>query len=187
MISSKHSPGGFMNVQRHTRIAHIKKLSGFLSSGLKFAQYAIWLFLPVILTMPFSSGNLTLKLGESLIAPADVTQSQRMALAAGLGVMLVLTLLIIRYLRQLMEQFSEGRVFDGDAIRIARKAVNCALALYLFKVVLEIAGVIYSGKFQIPGPALTVFYGIFYFGLVQVMLWALEVGRDLSDESELTI
>lgn len=176
-----------MNVQRHARIAQIRKLSAYMRHALRFFEYLIYVgFIAAVLMIPAAKG-LTLKLGSATFAASQVTPSQRLLVLGAIIIVLLLTLFVARYLRQLMEQFREGKVFDVDAIRLARKALNCALALYLFKVLTELAGIVYSGKIEMPGLALTLLYGFFYFGLVQVILWALEVGRDLSDESELTI
>jgi hypothetical protein len=176
-----------MNVQRHVRIAQIRKLSAYMRHALRAFEYLIYIgFIVAVLMIPAAEG-LTLKLGSETVAPDDVTMGQRVVVLGGVSIVLFLTLFVARYMRQLMEQFREGKVFDIDAIRLARKAVNCALALYLFKVLTDVAGIVYSGKIEMPGLALTLLYGFFYFGLVQVILWALEVGRDLSDESELTI
>lgn len=176
-----------MNVQRHARIAQIRKLSAYMRHALRFFEYLIYIgFIAAVLMIPAAKG-LSVKLGSETFAPAEVTMSQRLLVLGGISIVLLLTLFVARYMRQMMEQFREGKVFDVDAIRLARKAVNCALVLYLFKVGTEIAGIVYSGKIEVPGLPLTLLYGFFYFGLVQVILWALEVGRDLSDESELTI
>lgn len=176
-----------MDIQRHERIKQIKKLSVYLSKALRFAEFMIWMAIPLAYVIFLASNSFTLKLGRIVVLPADLTAPQRLAVAALTTITLLLTLLAVRYSRQLMEQFSQGRVFDVEAMRMARKAVNCALALFALEILIEIGAMVYTGTLQIPGPALTVFYGFLVFGLLHIMLWSLEVGCDLSDESELTI
>lgn len=176
-----------MNIQRHERIKQISKLSGYLRASLKFFEILIWMAFPIIVTFFLETNHMALKIGDQLAAPGDVTSPQRLYMVAVVSIKILLTLMAVRYTRRLMEAFSEGKVFDVAAIRIARKAVNSVLALFALQILFEVGGSIYTGKIEVPGPALTVFYGFLMFGLLQIMLWALEVGRDLRDESELTI
>ncbi|MES2320956.1 MAG: hypothetical protein V4633_01705 [Pseudomonadota bacterium] len=169
-----------MNVQRHARIEQIRKLSEYLRRALRCAEGVLWLGWPLVLILPLVSATWTGK-------AEGVPLSHRLGLAVFAGVTLLFTQLAVRYCRLLMAHFAEGRIFDAGALHMARKAIQCGLILLVLRVGAEIASGFYTGKFTLPGPFMTMFYGFLFFGLLHVMLWSLEIGRDLHDESELTI
>jgi hypothetical protein len=176
-----------MNVQNHARTEQIKQLSGKLRRALGIAGFVLWLGWPllvVMLTLLFSGSD---KVTLMAVPTGSLSIPERLGVALFAAAALLLTQMAVRYTRLLMETFSQGRIFDLDAVRIARKAINCGLGLLAVKVTAEVATAVYTGRIQVPGPALTLFYGFLLFGLLHVMLWALEIGRDLQDESELTI
>lgn len=175
-----------MNVQQHVRIEQIKRLSAKLRRALAFAGFVLWLGWPLLLvmaTLNFSTVN-----GVLLLIPVGALSfPERCAIVLFAAAGLSLTQMAVHYSRLLMETFSHGRIFDLAALRIARKAINCGLGLFVLKVIAELVAAVYVDRIQVPGPALTVFYGFLVFGMLYVMLWSLEIGRDLQDECELTI
>lgn len=179
-----------MNVQRHTRIEHIKQLSGHLQRALVFAQYVLWLGWPLIFFFAFSPEvpNFKAAIGEGPLQPfGSFLPHERGVLIANALALLILTQLVVLYSRRLMAHFNKGQVFDAQSLATAKKAINCGLGLLGLHVIGQLASAFYLGQFHLPGPLLTAFYGFLFFGMLHVMLWALEIGRDLSDEAELTI
>lgn len=179
-----------MNVQRHARIEHIKQLSGHLQRALTFAQYVLWLGWPLIFFFAYAPevGNFKGAIGQGPSQPFGSFQPyERAALLVNGMAMLALTQLVVLHSRRLMAHFHQGQVFDSQSLSMARKAINCGLGLLGLHVAGQVAAVVYLGKFHLPGPLLTAFYGFLFFGMLHVMLWALEIGRDLKDDAELTI
>lgn len=180
-----------MNALRNQRTLQIQTLSEYLRRMLRFAEYVLWLGWPLMLLI-FTSGkmgtDLSVRIGSGVTAAdADLLLPARVAVMLCGVLMLILTQLAVFYARQLMEHFSKGRIFDADAVATAKKAIRCGLGLFALQVLFEVGNAIYIGTIRLPGPAMTLFYGFLFFGLLHVMLWALEIGRDLNDESALTI
>lgn len=178
-----------MNVQRHSRIEHIKQLSAHLRRALVFAQYVLWLGWPLFIAMAFFPDipNFKTAIGGNSEPLSAMSTQMRALLVVNAMAILALTQLVVLYSRRLMEHFIEGHLFDGLSIATAKKAINSGLGLLALHVAGEIGGAFYLGKFQLPGPLMTAFYGFLFFGMLHVMLWALEIGRDLNEEAELTI
>ena len=132
--------------------------------------------------------NVKAGISEGLSQPfGSFLPHERGVLIANALALLIMTQLVVLHSRRLMAHFNKGQVFDVQSLATAKKAINCGLGLLGLHVIGQVAWAFYLGKFQLPGPLLTAFYGFLFFGMLHVMLWALEIGRDLSDEAELTI
>ncbi|MEO7497512.1 MAG: hypothetical protein ABIT83_08420 [Massilia sp.] len=178
-----------MNIQQHARIEQIKKLSGSMRRLLSLIAGLLWLFWPVLGVLAFViclPGN---KAGPSVLEGVGI-------LLLGVA-LLVLTQKTVRYSRDLMAHFSEGDIFNSRTLHTARKALLYSLT----GLAIDMGFGIYSAFTPMPVSALeehdTIasifeltskgFNGFMFFGLMFVMLWTLEIGRDLYEESELTI
>ena len=185
-----------MDVKRHERIAHIQRLSEYLRRVLTVFGYLCWLLWPVVLTVPFASGNGTITVfGDLAFRLGDLDLLQRLALTVFLCSMLALTQRALHYARNLMECFSEGDIFNRATLETARKAIWWGAILLSIEVLSNVGIACYrffSGTGLPTSPLIadlfsTVMNGLLFFGLIYVLLWALEIGRDLHEESELTI
>jgi hypothetical protein len=102
----------------------------------------------------------------------------------------------------LIGHFHKGEVFNKAAIVHARKALFYALISWGGSLILEVAFWLYKVLFTQPILKLNgadvafrldfnidgeIFIGIICFGLMYLLLWALEIGHDLNEESELTV
>lgn len=181
-----------MNVQRHQRIEQIKKLSEYLRRTLTLVGYLLWLAWPMLLLLPFIHSDGTLKIGENLsFAYHELTLMQRIALSGVFAVVVVVSQFSVRYARDLMAHFSEGEIFNRNVLQTARKAIHFGIAMVGIDVLFDLTGAVYrlfsSGEIHLSALFGTLFNGFLFFGLMYVLLWALEIGSDLNEESELTI
>lgn len=180
-----------MNVQRHARIEQIKKLSEYMRRTLTLIGYFLWLGWPIILVLTIFSDKLDTLPANILIEGDKVTLLQRIAVTLVWGMMLLLTQKTVQYSRDLMERFSEGDIFNTRTTTIARKALTYGLIGLVVEIGFEVLAVfVPTHAVQVDhfGNALgAVLNGFLFFGLMYVMLWTLEIGRDLHEESELTI
>lgn len=184
-----------MNIQQHERITRIKKLSRCLYLVLTGLQYFILVLWPLLVffAVTGTEGELTFIGGVSLDA-ADLNYLQRSLIAACLSVFFFLAIKVTYHFRQLISHFARGDIFNKNAIEHARKALLYALFFYGVSLVSPLIERMYfyiadqAVDQHIPviinGDVLT---GLIFFGLMYVLLWALEIGCDLNEESELTI
>jgi hypothetical protein len=181
-----------MNVHRHERIEQIKKLSEYLRRALTLLGYLLWLAWPMLLLLPIFHGEGTLKIGENLsFTYHELTLMQRIACSAVFAVVVLLSQFSVRYARDLMAHFSEGEIFNRNALQTARKAIHFGIAMLAIDVLFDLTGAVYrvfsGGELHLFVLLNTLFNGFLFFGLMYVLLWAFEIGTDLNDESELTI
>ncbi len=187
-----------MNVTRHKRIERIKKLSGCLRFFLSLVGYGLLLSLlgalvfPLIGLLPILPGK---EIGLTYIPLAPM---HRIGISAVILAFSLLPFYSVRYARDLMTYFSKGEIFNRSALLVARKAIYCGLGsvagpLLLREICLHFMGgnflglPIYPFLPLIPKLTESLFSGLMFFGAMYVLLWALEIGADLNEESELTI
>lgn len=179
-----------MNIQQHERIAQIKKLSRGLYLALTTTEYLLWVLWPLTLAWVWLGTKGTITLIDHSIDSASLSFLQRCLIAAVISVMLFLLLKVTRHLRQLMLHFTEGDIFNRKAIDHARQALHHALGIYGMYLLSSIAMAMYvfvtshSFSFFFDGNFIL---GLIIFGSMYILLWALEIGCDLNEESELTI
>jgi hypothetical protein len=180
-----------MNVQQHERIARIKQFSRYLYLGLTGMRYLLWVMWPLmaIFILVSNQGTFTFFDGAPFAA-ADVSLLPRIGMTVFLSVFLFLALQLISHFRELIRHFSNGDIFNKKAIDHARKALWNGLLIYGFYVTSLIVNWFYittkSSPVDIP-VNLDFIAALMFFGLMYVLLWALEIGCDLNEESELTI
>jgi hypothetical protein len=187
-----------MNVMRHQRIERIKRLSGYLRLFLSLISYGLLLMALSALVFPLI-GLLPIVPGvEPVFTTIQLPLMQRIGISAVIVAFSLLPLLSVRYARDLMAHFSKGEIFNHRALLVARRAIYCGLGalvgpLLLRDICLHFMGgnffglAIYPFLPLIPKLTESLFYGLMFFGLMYVLLWALEIGTDLNEESELTI
>lgn len=185
-----------MNIQQHERITRIKKLSRCLYlvlTGLQYFILVLWPLMVFIAVTGTHGEKLTFMGGVSLDA-ADLNYLQRGLITACLSVFFFLAIKVTYHFRQLISYFASGDIFNKNAIEHARKALLHALLFYGFSFVSVLIEWLY---FYIADQAVDkhipiivngdVISGLIFFSLMYVLLWALEIGCDLNEESELTI
>lgn len=179
-----------MDIQQHERIIRIKTLSRYLYWALTGIQYLLWLMLPLTMGWLWFGTEGVITLFDHSVDSASLTLLQRCFVMAFIALFLLLLLKVIHHLRQLILHFSSGNIFNKVATAHARKALHYALVTYGLLVLSSIATWIYiyiandSVRVTMKGDYI---FGIIIFGLMYVLLWALEIGCDLNEESELTI
>jgi hypothetical protein len=187
---STNLKGLFMNIQQHERITRIKKLSRYLYWALTGIQYLLWVLWPLTLIWLWAGTEGVIKLIDRSVDIASLSFLQRCLIGITVSAFLLVLLKVTYHLSQLILNFSTGNIFNKKAIGHARKALRYALgtyAIYLggtlatwFYLYMshQIFHVMLNGDF---------IFGLIIFGLMYVLLWALEIGCDLNEESELTI
>lgn len=180
-----------MNVQQHARIARIKQFSRYLYVCLTWMRYLLMVMWPlmVIFVVVSSRGQFTF-LGGVPIDAVDVTLLQRIGVAIFLSVFFFLTLQLVFHFRELIRHFSNGDIFNKKAIDHARKALWYGLLIYGSYVASLAVNWFYNVTKSSPVNIqvnLDFILVLMFFGLMYILLWALEIGCDLNEESELTI
>jgi hypothetical protein len=206
-----------MNVQQHARIAQIKMLSGYMYTVLRWVanlSLLIWFFLVLKYQFPLAIIASKIFTGFSFnIYSYPFYVVGVFALVFGtLNAYFILK--VIRHLRDVMKSFQQGEIFNGATISHACCAVKNALLVWGielfyrlgFSLVLDFytpiaqssdVSSVSSDQIQTLHiseniglylkAVIDVFYGLMFFSLMYLFLWALEIGRDLNEESELTI
>lgn len=179
-----------MNIQQHERIIRIKTLSRYLYLALTGIQCVIWLMLPLTMGWLWFGTEGVITLFDHAVDSASLPFLQRCFVMAFIALFLLLLLKVVYHLRQLILHFASGNIFNKVATAHARKALHFALVTYGFLFLSSIATWIYiyitNDYFRVTVKGDYIF-GIIIFGLMYVLLWALEIGCDLNEESELTI
>ena len=181
-----------MNVQRHERIAQIKQFSRYLYVCLTWIRYFLWVTWPLMaaaIIFSFDSkANITL--GTMRIDDVELTIAQRVLIVAFVSALFFLALQLANHFRELIRYFSEGDIFNKHAIDHARKALLSGVIIYGLYLCASLVGWIYTVMQSSPmsiSMSGDFIFGLMFFGLMYVLLWALEIGCDLNEESELTI
>ena len=179
-----------MNVQQHERIARIKQISGYLYACLTWARYLLWLMWPLlaVIIVMGDKGNFTI--GAMQIDEVELTLPLRLLIVTIASGFLFLSLKLIHHFRALIKHFAEGDIFNKNAIDHARKALLNGLVIYGLYVGSALASWFYvaTQNTQIAVDINVNFMlALMFFGLMYVLVWALEIGCDLNEESELTI
>lgn len=179
-----------MNVQQHERIARIKKISSYLYRCLTWIRYFLWVMWPLVALVFLFGSKATLTIGVIQIEDVELNIVQRVLMVAFVSAFMLLALKLIYHFRELIRHFADGDIFNKTAIDHARKALFNGLVIYGFYVASLIVTWFYSATKSSPivVPVNLDFIGaLMFFGLMYVLLWALEIGCDLNEESELTI
>lgn len=179
-----------MNIQKHARIKNIQKLSGYLLKALTWISYAIAIAWPLLaIIMLIGDEKLSIAFADAKLSIADINYALRLLICAVISVAFFFLLKGLYQFRELMRYFIKGEIFNAAAIEHARKALFNGLIVFAVFIVYEFAGWIYkilnTSTISISIPV--IIYGCIFFGLMYVLVWALEIGRDINEESDLTI
>jgi hypothetical protein len=124
------------------------------------------------------------------IPSADITFLQRMMILIYFVPSYFFVLKLSYHFRELIRFFSVGDIFNKKAIEHARNALLNGVAFYGVYLISLFAGWVYLLMTQ-PTNHIVMnndfIIGFIFFGLMYILLWALEIGADLNEESELTI
>lgn len=179
-----------MNIQKHARIANIQKLSGYLFTVLTWLSYILAIAWPLsAVVMLIGDGNLSVALGDTKFKIADLNYVLRIFICGFISIAFFFLLKGLYQFRELLRYFKKGEIFNSAAIEHARKALFNGLIVFAVFIVYESAGWIYkilnTSTISVSIPL--IIYGCIFFGLMYVLVWALEIGHDINEESDLTI
>lgn len=195
-----------MQVQKHARIANIRKLSRYFLFLSIFAMAVVAIggvAFPFIMVMA-PSGDLTLiaYLAKavtvndgfySLLQSGITTDLKVIASVVALLFCGLLEFVLI-HINKLLTCFYEGEIFNRNAIFHARRAFNLNLILVAGGLGIEILAIILNytqpgtgGSGDIGHLLGGVLDQLTWIGFFLLLLWSLEIGVDLNEEAELTI
>lgn len=179
-----------MNIQQHDRIARIKQFSRYLYVCLTWIRYFLWVIWALMVIVFLFGNRATLMIGVIQIDDVELDMVQRIVIVTFVSVFMFLALKLVYHFRELIRHFADGDIFNKQAIDHARKALLYGLIIYGLYLFISFGSWIYS---TMQGAPATVSINadfiltLMFFGLMYVLLWALEIGCDLNEESELTI
>ncbi len=179
-----------MNVQRHERIIQIKQFSRYLYVCLTVARYVFLLTWVLGLAIIFTANKGNFTIGSASFSEVELTWLQRISFALFVSIIFFLLLKLIGHFRALIQSFAAGDIFNKTAIDHARKALFNGLIIYGLYLCTLLGSWIYTAMQSSPISVSVngnFIFGLMFFGLMYVLLWALEIGCDLNEESELTI
>lgn len=179
-----------MNVQQHERIARIKQFSRYLYMCLTWIRYFLWIVWPlaVLLVVVTDKGQFTI--GSASFSETDFTYLYRVGFVVFISATFFLLLKLTYHFRELIRHFADGDIFNKTAIEHARKALLHGMVIYALYVSAALVGWVLNfiqnspSSVSINGDFI---FWLMLFGVMYVLLWALEIGCDLNEESELTI
>ncbi|MGV7210567.1 hypothetical protein ACLB1G_22255 [Oxalobacteraceae bacterium A2-2] len=182
-----------MNLMRHDRIEQIKKLSATMRGLLTAVNWLVWILLPLVVAgIVLVPAHGTVKISDEWRIPVgQLPLLQRILLAAVVGAALLVTQRVVHHSRDVLAHFSQGDIFNHATLASARRAIRYGIVLVATDVLREacLAGhqALSAGVWNISAVISTMLNGFLFFGLMYLVLWTLEIGRDLNEESELTI
>lgn len=179
-----------MNIQQHERIARIKQISGYLYICLTWSSYLLWLMWPLLAVILFMGDKVNFTIGAMQIDDVELTLPLRLLIVTIAALFLFLALKLIHHFRALIKHFAKGDIFNKNAIDHARKALLNGLVIYGLYVSSVLVSWLYVATQTTTVSAeinVNFILALMFFGLMYVLLWALEIGCDLNEESELTI
>ncbi len=193
--------------ERNARIAAFQTVSGYL----------LWLFQPIVLFFYFilaavlisavfaKNGELSLltflikltaKDGDifDMYFNTGVSVLVKLAFTTAMVIFMAMCINILFHFKKLIACFNAGNIFSRLAVHHARKAYKMNLlvgfCVYVLELMVVVLGLLYadSGNAHRLWELLCNLLGFAVeIGILSLILWALEMGTDLNEESELTI
>lgn len=178
-----------MDIQMHSRTQQITRLSRHLYTALNGIRYILYLGWPGIVFLAiFAEGHLSM--GDSEVFVAKDNYLLKGLILPLYAIALVIMLRINREFRGLMKQYMKGHIFSDEAICHVKNALKTGIAYIVIYLLQALMGIVYNNSMGAPFEfsfAKEIIIPSVFFGLMFTLLWALEIGRDLNEESEGTI
>lgn len=179
-----------MDIQVHARTRQIKKLSLKLFKILTLFRYLLYMGWPAIIFVAIFLDEGTLKIGESELLIEQVGQWMKFLVLTLFAFGLYLAIRITNNFRQLMSHFMQGDVFSKEAINNVRAGLLSGVMFFMLAIVHHLFGWGVAMANDSPihiSLGMDFLISLIFFGLMYTLLWALEIGRDLNEESEMTV
>lgn len=178
-----------MDIQTHSRTQQIKKLSRHLHTALNGIRFILYLGWPgIIFIAIFAEGQLYM--GDTQVFVAKNDYLLKGLILPLYAIALVIMLRINREFRGLLQQFMKGHIFSAEAIGNVKGALGAGIAYTGVYVLQALIGIVYNSSINAPiefSFVKEIVFPLIFFGLMLTLIWALEIGRDLNEESEGTI
>ena len=180
-----------MNIEQHERTAHIQKLSRHLCTAFRWLGYLLWLGWPLLALAAIPGTGFKLKHASAGDISPSLIYPLQLGAVIGAAILLLFLQRFMRRMRDFLQHFSEGKIFNDNTIVAARKALSSAVVLYCLHVASLVLMQFYNAignphaVYTVdPSPLIN---GMLFFGLMYLLLWTLEIGRDLNEEAVLTV
>ena len=176
-----------MDIQNLPRLQQIKIWSGRIARLLGFIRFILFLGWPMIVFLAFAQSG-TLHLSDESFQWGEVGWLFKVFVIGFFMVALFVMQRLAFFFRELMNRFSVGQVFSPESVALARWSLRFALAFYGLKLLMDLIVTIVIPSFEIDfGYAWDFLMAVIFFGFLYKLLWALEVGAELNEESQGTI
>lgn len=179
-----------MDIQQHSQTAKIKQLSALLFQFLSVIRILLYLGWAGILLVLLLVDEGTFVVGGYFIEIQAEAWTLKLGILVLFAVGLVLLIRIVQTFRRLMHYFRHGEIFNVKAIEQVKFAIHNALMFVALNLTMKFIGWYLSSDdvvsllWSLVSSALVI--GVF-FGVISTLLWALQIGCDLNEESEMTI
>ncbi|CAN5683890.1 hypothetical protein BH11PSE12_BH11PSE12_15980 [soil metagenome] len=192
--------------ERNARIAAFQKISGYLLCLYKPIVIFFYFILSAVVVSTIFAKNGEISLTQFLIklsANGDVFDMYfntgvslltKLVFTTAMVIFMVICIIILYHFKKLIACFNDGNIFSRSAVHHARKAYKMNLLAgfcgYGAELAVVIVGFTYadSGNGHRLWELCTNVLGFAVeIGFLSLILWALEMGTDLNEESELTI
>ncbi len=178
-----------MDLQSHSCTHRIRRLSYYLHMVLNGIRFLLYLGWPGIIYVGFfAQGHLPM--GNNSVFLAHDDYILKAVILTTYVVALITMLGINRAFRQLMRQYMRSEIFSNEAVSHVKATVKGVVAYIFIYWLQALIGIVINSSKGIPTEfsALNeVVVPMTFVGVMFTLLWALEIGRDLYEESEGTI
>lgn len=179
-----------MDIQKHRRTHQIKKLSTVLYTVLSILQALFYCAWPAIIAVALFFDEGEIQLGNSILYLEHISWSVKMLVMTLFSAGAYLAIRIVGSFKKLMYHFKQGDIFKPQAIAHVHSALISGGLFFLLALVQEGFGWFLA---KAHNAVFTIslwsecFFMIIFVALMYTLLWSLEIGCDLNDESEKTI
>jgi len=178
-----------VDIRNNARTQQIQNLSGHLYHALSFLRYILYMGWVGIATLVFiPEGNYWVGDANIQVASGNFFLKGLILMLYAFGLLVMLKL--NEAFRNLMKQYMKGNIFTEQAIFYVRSALKAGIAVVVISLLHQITGAVYSYFYNSEidiSFAPQIVAAVIYFALMYILLWALEIGGDLNDESINTI
>lgn len=179
-----------MDIQKHSRTEQIKKLSRKLFTFLTLFKYLLYMCWPLMIFIAFFFDKGTLKLGDVVFNIEEMVIWFKELVLLLYAIALYMAIRLTNSFRQIMKHFMAGHIFTKKAVLSVRSGLHAGLMFFIMIIVQKASGLALAMINNMPSYIeleIDFFIAISFFGLMYILLWALEIGCDLNEESEMTI
>lgn len=179
-----------MDIQTHERTKQIRNISRWLFVLLSIVKYGLHLFWLAVIWIAVFVDQGSLVVGGHEVFIENISLQVKYFILCLFSAALILWIRIATNFRDLMKHFMAGDVFSVQAISHVRAGLNNGILWFVLTLMQKcFFWYLASANAATFDFSLgkEVFIATLFFGLMYTLLWTLEIGCDLNEESEKTI